>query len=238
MTTNPNTIPDISVFAEKIGVQFNNPDTLLQAFVHRSYVNENRDFHLGHNERLEFLGDAVLELIATDYLFSAYPDKAEGELTAIRSAIVNTQSLSGSADILNLNDYLLLSKGEAKDTGRARGYILANTFEAVIGALYVDQGYDAAKTFVENHLLIKVDDIVANKLWLDSKSYFQEKAQEFYNTTPHYEKMSEEGPDHDKVFTMGLFIGRELVARAQGASKQDAEQVAARKGLEVKGWLE
>lgn len=228
---------DIAVFEKKLGVKFKNPDTLLKAFVHKSYVNENRDFHLGHNERLEFLGDAVLELVVTDELFKRYPKKAEGELTAIRAAIVNTKSLSLTAKKIGMDEYLLLSKGESKSTGRARSYILANTFEAVVGAIYSDLGYEEARAFIEKSLFGAIDAVVEDKLWLDSKSYFQEKAQEVFGSTPEYRLISESGPDHEKTFTMGVYVNEKLLGQGSGASKQDAEQIAARKALESKGWI-
>lgn len=227
---------DSAQFAKHIGVTFVNKDLLKQAFIHRSYLNEHREITLEHNERLEFLGDAVLELVVTRYLFDKYPEKPEGELTALRAALVNTNSLSDAAGALDMNDYLLLSKGEAKDTGRARQYILANTFEAVIGAIYLDQGYEASAQFIAGNLFNKTEKIVEGALWQDAKSYFQEKAQEHYSVTPSYQLLSQIGPDHNKKFTVGLFIGAEQVATGEGHSKQEAEQEAAKKGLEVKGW--
>jgi len=223
-------------FEAKIGTTFTDKNLLRTAFTHRSYVNENRTKKLEHNERLEFLGDAVLELVVTEYLFARFPMKPEGELTAIRSALVNTQSLSDAATKLNLNDYLLLSRGESKDTGRARHYILANTFESVIGAIYLDQGYAAARDFIANNLFEKTDEIVMKRLWQDHKSAFQEAAQEYVNITPTYETMAEEGPDHDKEFTVGVFLESEKVAEGVGKSKQEAEQEAAQKALKIKGW--
>lgn len=224
--------------AEHIGVSFKDISLLRMACTHRSYLNENRGSGLEHNERLEFLGDAVLELIVTSFLFRKYPRKAEGELTAYRSAIVNTVSLSKVANHLGLNEYMLLSKGESKDIGRARAIILANAVEAVIGAIYMDQGYDAAANFISEHILnvIDIDEIVEKKLWLDAKSRFQEKAQEKNGVTPTYRTLKEVGPDHDKEFTLGVFLGDTMVASGMGASKQEAEQKAAEKALEAKGW--
>ncbi len=224
--------------AQHIGVNFKDISLLRMACTHRSYLNENRGSGLEHNERLEFLGDAVLELIITSFLFRKYPKKNEGELTAYRSAIVNTVSLSKVAQHLGLNEYLLLSKGESKDTGRARSIILANAVEAVIGAIYMDQGYDTAANFISEHILnvIDIDEIVDKKLWLDAKSRFQEKAQEKNGTTPTYKTLKEVGPDHDKQFTLGVFLGDTMVASGMGASKQEAEQKAAEKALEAKGW--
>jgi ribonuclease-3 len=222
---------------EKIlGVVFADKNLLMQAFIHRSYLNEHPEVKLAHNERLEFLGDAVLELITTDFLYRTYKDKAEGELTSLRSALVNTNTISSVASKLDMNDFLLLSKGEAKDTGRARAFILANTFESVVGAIYMDQGYEAARGFVATNLIPLADEIIEKKLWLDPKSYFQERAQEVAGVTPSYKVLSETGPDHAKTFTVGIYLGSELVVEGSGASKQEAEQDAAKLGLEKKGW--
>lgn len=228
----------IESFAEKIGVNFSDISLLRTACTHRSYLNENRGVQAEHNERLEFLGDAVLELVVTSFLFRKYPGKAEGELTAFRSAIVNTVSLTKVAEKLGLNDFMLMSKGESKDSGRARSVILANAVEATIGAIYMDQGYDIAANFISDHILnvIDIDDIVENRSWLDSKSRFQEMAQEKAGVTPTYRTLKETGPDHDKQFTLGVFIGDVQVATGSGPSKQEAEQKAAKKALEIKGW--
>ncbi|MDP2669254.1 MAG: ribonuclease III [bacterium] len=229
---------DFSAFEKKLGITFNNKDLLTQAFLHRSFLNENRDVAMGHNERLEFLGDAVLELVTTEFLYAKYPKNPEGELTAYRAALVNTQSISDASLALGMNDYLLLSRGEEKDVGRARQYILANTFESFIGALYLDQGYDAAKQFIAKYLLPKIDDIVRKRLWQDSKSFFQEKAQEVWSQTPTYSVIAEVGPDHDKEFEVMVKIGGDVKATGKGFSKQEAEQDAARKALEENGWVE
>lgn len=220
-----------------IGVTFNNKELLTQAFTHRSYINENRGTKMDHNERLEFLGDAVLELITTEYLFNKFPKKPEGDLTAIRAALVNTITLSEVGKELDFNSELLLSKGEAKDVGRARQAILANAFEAIVGAIYLDQGYEVAKAFIARNLLIKTDTIVKEGLWVDGKSKFQEKAQEEMGFTPVYKTLGEDGPDHDKKFTVAVFVGEEKIAKGVGRSKQEAEQEAARNGLRKKGWL-
>jgi ribonuclease-3 len=187
---------------------------------------------------LEFLGDAVLELVTTSFLFRKYPKKSEGELTAFRSAIVNTVSLTKVAERIGLDGFILLSKGEAKDTGRARSVIIANAVEAVIGAIYIDKGYDAAANFISDHVLyvIDIENIVENKSWLDAKSHFQEAAQEKAGATPTYRTLKETGPDHDKHFVLGVFLGDVQIATGSGASKQEAEQMAAKKALEVKGW--
>jgi ribonuclease-3 len=191
---------------------------------------------LEHNERLEFLGDAVLELAITDYLYKKYPEKTEGDLTAYRAALVNTNTLSQTAVDLGMNDFLLLSKGEAKDTGRARQYIMANTFEAVVGALYLDQGYDGAQRFIAENLFHLTDEIVEKGLWQDAKSRFQEKAQEKVGVTPRYDLVKETGPDHDKEFIVGVYLDTELVAKGSGPSKQEAEQAAALAALEASNW--
>jgi ribonuclease-3 len=229
---------DFSLFEKKTNIIFKNKKLLEQAFIHRSYINENSGARLSHNERLEFLGDAVLELVVTDYLYNKYPDCDEGELTAYRSALVNAIIIGEVALSLDMNDYLLLSKGEAKDIGKARSYILANTYEAYVGAVYLDQGYDVVRNFIADTLFGKIDTIVSQKLWRDSKSLVQEKAQEYLNVTPSYKVIHEAGPDHDKNFTVGIFFGSEHVAEGKGHSKQEAEQSAARKALEAKDWLD
>lgn len=231
-------IPDFTKLAEKIKVDFNDISLLKRACTHRSYLNENKGAGLEHNERLEFLGDAVLELVVTSFLFKKYPDKNEGDLTSYRSALVNTTSLSKVALHIGIDDYLLLSKGESKDTGRARSIIHADTIEAIIGAVYLDKGYDGSANFISENLLevIDIDEIVKNKSWLDAKSRFQEKAQEMTGQTPSYRTVKEVGPDHNKSFTLGVFIGDVQIALGTGLSKQEAEQKAAEKALEVKGW--
>lgn len=224
--------------AEKIiGVIFTDKELLRQAFTHRSYLNESKNKAKSHNERLEFLGDAVLELAVTEFLFAKYPDKPEGELTSFRASLVNTQTLSETSTELGFNNLLLLSRGEAKDTGRARHYILANTFESVVGAIYLDQGYAPAQNFIANNLFNLMEDIIKTGSYLDAKSHFQEKSQESVSITPVYKTVDEDGPDHDKEFTVGVFLGSEEVARGSGKSKQEAEQAAAREGLEKKGWI-
>lgn len=227
---------DFSEFERKIGTVFADEALLRCAFTHRSYINEHRGEKLEHNERLEFLGDAVLELATTHFLFVKFPEKNEGDLTALRSALVNTYTLSDAASELGMNDYLLLSKGEEKDTGRARSFLLANAFEALVGAIYIDQGYEAAVRFVTQFLFPKIDEIIEKKLWLDSKSNFQERAQDEAGVTPSYSVIKESGPDHDKRFIVGVYIKDALVAQGEGKSKQEAEQDAARAGLEAKGW--
>ncbi len=226
---------DFDKFAKQVGVVFKDKNLLQLAFTHRSFVNENRDIK-EHNERLEFLGDAVLELVTTQYLFTKYKDMPEGEMTAVRAALVNTQSISMAAKELGMNDYLLLSKGEASDTGRARQYILANTFEAFVGALYLDQGYAVVERFITESLFNKVEDIVNNKLWQDSKSKLQELAQEHLSITPSYKSIGEKGPDHNKIFTVAVCFDDVEIAQGSGKSKQEAQQDAAQKALEIKSW--
>lgn len=229
--------PKFEDFEKKIGINFNNKSLLKEAFTHRSYINEHRGSKLNHNERLEFLGDAVLELIVTRFLYDKYPNQNEGDLTSYRAALVNAVTLSGVARDIQINDFLMLSKGESKDVGRARDTILANAIEAVIGAIYIDQGYDVAQKFIEKHLFPLTEKIVAEKLWLDAKSHFQEKAQDHASVTPVYKTLEEVGPDHDKCFKVGVYIGNELVSGGEGRSKQEAEQDAARRALQKKGWL-
>ncbi len=223
-------------FEKKIKVVFKDKDLLQQSFTHRSYINENPGAKIAHNERLEFLGDAVLELIVTDFLYKKYPQYTEGELTAVRSALVNAIIISEIASGIGMNDYLLLSKGESKDFGKARQYILANTYEAFVGAMYLDQGYDVVNKFITQTLLPKTDEIVNKKLWRDAKSLVQEKAQEFVSVTPAYKVLSQAGPDHDKHFTVGIYFGKDLIAEGKGKSKQEAEQSAALAALKVKNW--
>ncbi len=230
--------PDINLtkLEQVIKVTFTDKKHLLTAMTHRSYLNEHREATQDHNERYEFLGDAVLELVVTDFLFAKYPEKPEGELTAIRAALVNTNTLSDASDKLGINNFLLLSKGEAKDTGRARLYILANAFEAIVGAIYQDQGYGAAQQFIAAQLFPLTETIVEKRLWQDAKSRFQELAQEQTNITPTYETLKQEGPDHDRVFTVGVFLGKDKIGEGQGRAKQEAEQAAAEAAIEAKGW--
>jgi len=216
---------------EKIlGVSIKNPDLYLSAFTHRSYLNENRGFNLPHNERLEFLGDAVLELIATEYLYKNY-NHPEGELTNFRSALVNYKILSDIAGRLGFEKFLLMSRGEAKDTGRARQVILANCIEAVIGALYLDLGYEAAKGFIEKDILVELPRIIEGGSYVDPKSKLQELVQEKRGLTPTYAVISESGPDHNKVFVVGAYVGPDEAGRGNGPSKQEAELSAAENAL-------
>ncbi len=219
-----------------IGIKFRDKDLLVQAFCHRSYLNENPKFHLDQNERLEFLGDAVLELAVTEFLYDKYPKKPEGELTSWRASLVNSESLAKTAKELDFNNFLLLSRGEAKDTGKARNFILANAFEAFIGALYLDQGYKPCQDFVEKHICTKLVEIIKQGLFKDAKSHFQEKAQEKTGITPSYKVLKESGPDHAKNFEIGVYLDQTLIAKGSGSSKQEAEVVAAANALKIKKW--
>ncbi len=222
---------------EKIGVKFNDQDLLKQALVHRSYLNEHPDFELNNNERLEFLGDAVLEIEVTEYLFFNFPNKKEGELTNFRASLVNTKMLASVAEELNLEKFLYLSKGESQDKNtKARKSILANTVEAVVGAIYLDQGRERTQKFIEERIIKKFDYILKNELYLDPKSRFQEKAQEIEGITPHYKVLKESGPDHDKFFEVGLYLDKDLIAVGRGSSKQEAQIEAAQEGIKEKNW--
>jgi ribonuclease-3 len=220
-----------------LNISFNNKDLLIQAFCHRSYLNENPDFYLGHNERLEFLGDAVLELVTTDYLFRNYPDKPEGEMTGWRASLVNSNILSDIAREMNFEKFLLLSSGEAKENGKSRKYILADTFEAFIGAVYLDLGYESAKKIIEEKLIKKkLPEIIEKKLYKDPKSLLQEKSQEILSITPTYSVVEEEGPDHQKNFVVGVYFGEDLIAQGKGSSKHEAELKSAEEALKIKKW--
>ncbi|MDO8663244.1 MAG: ribonuclease III [Candidatus Wildermuthbacteria bacterium] len=227
---------DFSLLEKRLDIKFKNKDLLTQAFCHRSYLNENPDFYLSQNERLEFLGDAVLELVVTEYLYQEYPKKPEGELTNWRAALVNAKILGDLAKELKFDDFLLLSKGEAKELGKSRQYILANTFEALVGAAYLDLGYKKIKEFIEKNLIKKLPMIIANELFRDAKSTFQEQSQERAKITPIYKVLEEWGPDHAKQFIIGVFLDKELVAKGEGMSKQEAEESAAKNALSVKNW--
>ncbi len=219
-------IKDLLQFQKKIGINFNDEKLLRQVFVHRSYLNENPGFELDHNERLEFLGDAVLELVVTEYLYRNYKNP-EGELTNLRSALVKGVMLSHIASDINIQDYLYLSRGEAKSEGKSRQLILANAFEALIGAIYLDSGYEKTQVFVKKYLIMHLKSIIDNKLYLDPKSHLQELAQEQLGITPIYKVISEEGPDHAKNFNVGCFIGEKMFGSGDGSSKQNAESAAA-----------
>lgn len=227
---------DFKPLEKKLKINFKNKDLLIQAFVHRSYRNENSDFHLDHNERLEFLGDAVLELAVTKSLYQKYPKKPEGELTIWRAALVNAKMLSSLAKDLGFDAFLLLSRGEKKETGKARQYILANTFEAFIGAFYLDQGFDICASFIKKHLMKKLAEIIEKGLYKDSKSLLQEEAQERVGVTPTYKVVKDWGPDHAKHFIIGVYFKDKLIAKGKGSSKQEGEEDAAKNALEVKKW--
>ena len=229
---------NLNVLEKKINIKFNNIDLLQQALVHRSFINEHSEFSLGHNERLEFLGDAVLEIVITEYLFLNFPNQAEGVLTNWRASLVNTKMLYQVAKNLDFEDYLLLSKGESRDkNSKARQSILADSVEAVIGAIYLDQGMEVVKDFVLKNIISNLDQIIESKSYLDPKSRFQEVAQELRNITPSYKVLKEEGPDHAKKFTVGLFLEEELVAIGEGLSKQESQAEAAEKGFKANNWL-
>lgn len=228
-------IKNLNKLEDAIDVHFTDTDILSLAFIHKSYVNEHEDEE-GYNERLEFLGDAVLELVVTDFLYHKHPDQPEGQLTNWRSALVKGKNLAKVSRKLGLGQFLLLSRGEELSGGREKDYILANTVEALIGAIYLDKGFELATQFVLKNIVILLDDIIAQGLNVDSKSRTQELAQEKLGLTPTYELLSEEGPDHDKVFEMGIYFGKELAGKGKGPSKQEAEQSAAKDALKNKKW--
>ncbi|MDB5186099.1 MAG: Ribonuclease 3 [Candidatus Saccharibacteria bacterium] len=215
---------------EKLGNTFTNPELLVTAFTHRSYVNEHRKTAKEHNERLEFLGDAVLELVVTEHLYGKYNDP-EGILTNWRSALVRTESISAAANTHGFEPLLRLSRGEKRGTIRARAQILANAYEAVVGALYLDQGYDAAKRFIETSLLVTFDEILKTGSWMDPKSHLQEIVQSKDGFTPQYKVLEEEGPDHEKTFTVGVYVDGELKGQGVGPSKQAGQVAAAEAAL-------
>ena len=226
----------LSELDKRIDVKFKDTNFLKTALVHRSYLNEHKDFSLDQNERMEFLGDAVLELVVTDYLYKNY-DKPEGILTNWRSSLVNGERLASISEDLGIYDFMYLSKGESKDNNKkARQYILANAFEAVVGAIYLDRGYEITRQFIENNLVVHLEKIIKDKSYIDAKSMFQERAQEMSGITPRYKVSSESGPDHNKKFIVGVYLDKDLVAEGDGYSKQEAQTAAATKGLEIKKW--
>lgn len=227
---------DIDLLAKTLGISWKVDGHLEQAVVHRSYLNEHPDFPLAHNERLEFLGDAVLELVVTEYLYLNY-ENPEGELTTWRSSIVNGDSLATIAQELGVEPFLYLSRGEEKDVNsKARRYILANAMEAIIGAVYLDFGWEVSKEFITKHVVGKLAGIIAERSYIDPKSLFQESAQSKLAITPNYKVLEESGPDHQKTFIMGVYLGKDLIAKGQGTSKQEAQIAAAAAALKVKGW--
>lgn len=228
---------ELAKLEKRIGVTFKNKDLLKQALVHRSYLNEHPDFNIGHNERLEFLGDAVLEIVVTEFLYLNFETTPEGELTNWRASLVNAKMLHEIAVELEVEDCLYLSKGEARDKNKkSRQFILSNSIEAIIGAIYLDQGMEPAKQFILKNMVSKLDDILRNQSYLDPKSRFQEKAQEEKGITPHYQILDEVGPDHAKIFTVGLYLGEEMVTTGKGSSKQEAQVEAAQQGLIKMKW--
>ncbi len=227
---------DLSKLEKKIGVVFKNKNLLIEATTHRSFLNEHPEFKLDQNERLEFLGDAVLELIVTEYLFKNYPNP-EGELTNWRASLVNSTTLAGIAFELGFESFLSLSKGESKDANtKARQYILANALEAIIGAIFLDQGLVKVKKFIQTNIIAKFKVILENKLYLDPKSQLQEAAQEKTGVTPTYKVIDSFGPDHAKTFNVGVYLDKELVAKGTGTSKQEAQVAAAKNALAKKNW--
>lgn len=226
----------LATLESAIGYAFKDTQLLEQAVTHRSYLNENPTWPIGHNERLEFLGDAVLELVVTEYLYEHYPQHPEGEMTNWRAALVNANTLATITAEFDLNAHMLLSRGEARDTGRARQYILANAIEALIGAMYLDGGYEPCKVFIGQFVLAKLPEIISKRLYRDSKSLLQEHAQDRLSVTPTYRVMEEWGPDHARQFKIGVYLGKELAGEGQGQSKQDAQQAAAEEALKNKGW--
>jgi ribonuclease-3 len=226
------TTPYITFAKDKLGVTFNDINLLITAFTHRSYLNEHKKTVSEHNERLEFLGDAVLELVATKFLYSNYDDP-EGILTNWRSSLVRTESIGAAAARYEFEPLLRLSRGEKRGTDRARAQILANSYEAVLGALYLDQGYDVAERFITESLLVTFDEILKTGSWMDPKSHLQELVQSSDGQTPQYRIIEETGPDHDKIFTVGVFVGDELKGQGQGPSKQHAQQQAATAALKA-----
>lgn len=217
---------------EKFGFEYKNVDLFITALTHRSYVNEHKKSVTEHNERLEFLGDAVLELVVTDFLFRNYSE-AEGILTSWRASLVRTESISEAGQKLGFEPLLRMSKGEKNGSTRAREQILANAFEAVIGSIYLERGYDDAAEFIKKHILSKLDAILESGSWRDPKSHLQEVSQRIDSQTPVYKVLEEVGPDHDKIFTLGVFVGSKKMGQGSGPSKQFAQQQAARAALEA-----
>lgn len=220
---------------KKIGVPFQDINTLKKALLHRSYVIEN-NFEKESNERLEFLGDAVLELVVSKFLFNEFPEMDEGQMTNLRAMLVNTKRLAAIAKEMEIPEYILLSKGELKTSGKEKESILADALEAIIGAIYYDKGYEAAEKFIKQKLLIKINEVIAEQKNANPKGQFQEIAQEKTGITPTYKVLKEWGPDHDKNFVVGLYLDQELIAKGSGKSKQEAESVAASKALKNKKW--
>jgi len=229
-------MPEITKLEKSLGVKFDNLDLITEAVTHRSYINEHPDFKLDHNERLEFLGDAVLELVVTEYLYKNFPNP-EGDMTNWRASLVNGDALAEVGLALGIEDYILMSKGEAKDkNSKARQYILANAMEAIIGAIYLEHGLPTARKFINKNIISRLAEILQKRSYIDPKSSFQEKAQEKLSITPSYKVLSSSGPDHAKIFKVGAYLDKELVATGDGSSKQEAQIKAAQAALEAKGW--
>ena len=229
-------IKDFQKIAQLLNLSFQNLDLLKEALTHRSFLNEHRDWNIPHNERLEFLGDSILGFVIADNLVEQYPQFAEGELTSLRAALVNSDSLLAVAKELKLEDYLLVSRGEARELKNSRSYLLANTIEALIGALYLDGGIDKAKDFIKKYIFSKAETILQTASYKDAKSLFQEKSQALLGITPIYKSLKSWGPDHAKQFEVGVYLNEDLISQGKGYSKQEAEINAAQKALEMKGW--
>ena len=223
------------VFARRMGLNFRDDSLIRRAFTHRSYLNEHREV-MEDNERLEFLGDAVLDFLVGAWLYNHFPEMAEGQLTRLRAALVGNQQLAEFARQIQLGEAILLGKGEVENKGKERLGLLGSTFEAVIGAIYLDQGFRVVDKFIKKNILVTLPDIIASQTYIDAKSRFQEKAQEIKNVTPRYRVLSESGPDHNKKFIIGVYLDKELVADGEGYSKQEAQTAAATKALKIKGW--
>ncbi len=223
--------PKFDELEKIVGIQFKNKDLLVEALTHRSYLNEFPNWRLPHNERLEFLGDAVLELIVSEELFGRFPNYPEGQMTVLRAALVNYQTLAKVAEGVGLDDFILLSRGEKKDTGKAREVILANAIEAVIGAIYLDGGMEGARNFVRKFIMANLDTVLATRSYKDSKSELQEIIQEKLKVTPTYQVLEESGPAHKRIFKIGVYFGDEFIAAGSGASKQEGELEAAKEAL-------
>jgi ribonuclease-3 len=227
---------DFKKIAQALNLSFQNSDLLKEALTHRSFLNEHKDWNISHNERLEFLGDSILGFVVADYLVKHYPQFSEGQLTSLRAALVNSDSLLAVAKELKLENYLLVSHGEAKELKNSRSYLLANAIEALIGALYLDGGIEKAKDFIKKYILSKAETILQTASYKDAKSLFQEKSQELLGITPTYKGLQSWGPDHAKQFEVGVYLNEDLIAQDKGYSKQEAEINAAQKALELKGW--
>ena len=225
-----NLVPYIEFARDVLGLEFENIDTFVTALTHRSYVNEHKKSATEHNERLEFLGDAVLELVVTDYLYANYTEP-EGILTSWRSALVRTESIGAAGEALGYGPLIRMSRGEKNGSDRARMQILANAFEAVTGSIYLEFGYDAARDFIHKNIIVKLEDILREGTWRDPKSHLQEVSQRVDGQTPVYRVLDEDGPDHDKVFTLGVFVGEKQMGQGIGPSKQSAQQEAAKAAL-------